>query len=102
MDHTGPTLRLGGVPTAPPGYSFNPQCWYPAKQECSGNSGGCCTLAGVGFGLACAGRSGSGSTSSREKTSSDLRTVAVFMDGDLVVMEVMTSSELPAKEDRDE
>jgi hypothetical protein len=39
--------------------------------------------------LARVGRSGSGSTSSRESSSSGLRTVSVFIDGDLVVIGII-------------
>ena len=65
------------------------------KPECPGTRignwdfGGSCTQAGVGFELACAGRSGSGSNTLGEISVSDLRTVFRFIDGDLVVMGVI-------------
>src|SRR5208282_6466438 len=60
-------ICLNEVPTPPLGCSFNPQCGHPAKPECSGTRignwfpRGCCTPAGLGFGLACAGLAGCGS-----------------------------------------
>ena len=73
------------TPTTLHGYSFIPQCWYPAKSKYS--RARTCTwllrcvfaLAGPGSELPGAGLSGSGSTTSAERSSKDLRTVLVFI-----------------------